>query len=164
MTLRTGIWLAAAASALALAGCGGGADSQPAPQAPALPRSLALELAGQAEQIAEAFAAGDVCGAAGQADDLKAAAVAAVDGGHVPAAMRQELLSTVEVLVNEINCPPPEPPAEEEDECEELEQQKKALDEQIKETKDEEEKKALEEQKKALEEEIKACKEEREDD
>jgi hypothetical protein len=163
VTLRTGIWLAAAASALALAGCGGSADSEP--QAPALPRSLALDLAGQAEQIAETFAAGDVCGAAGQADDLKDAAVAAVNGGQVPAAMRQELLSTVDVLVNEINCPPPEPPpAEEENGCGELEQQKKALEEQIKETEDEEQKKALEEEKKALEEEIKACKEEQEDD
>jgi hypothetical protein len=163
VTLRTGTWLAAALSALVLAGCGGGVD--PEPQAPALPRSLAQDLAAQADQIAETFAAGDVCGAAGQADDLKDAATAAVDAGRIPAAMRQELLATVEVLVNEINCPPPEPPpAEEEDECEELEQQKKALDEQIKETEDEDEKQALEEQKKALEEEIKACKEEREDD
>ena len=162
MTLRTGIWLAAVASALAFAGCGGGADPEPA--APALPRALAQDLAAQAEQIAETLAAGDVCGAAGQADELKDAATAAVDAGRVPAAMRQELLATVEVLVNEINCPPPEPPpAEEEDECEELEQEKKALDEQIKEAEDEE-KQALEEQKKALEEQIKACKEEREDD
>jgi hypothetical protein len=162
VTLRTGIWLAAVASALALAGCGGGADPEPAP--PALPRALAQDLAAQAEQIAATFAAGDVCGAAGQADELKDAATAAVDAGRVPAAMRQELLATVEVLVNEINCPPPEPPpAEEEDECEELEREKKALDEQIKEA-EEEEKQALEEQKKALEEQIKACKEEREDD
>ena len=162
MTLRTGIWLAAVASALAFAGCGGGADPEPA--APALPRALAQDLAAQAEQIAETLAAGDVCGAAGQADELKDAATAAVDAGRVPAAMRQELLATVEVLVNEINCPPPEPPpAEEEDECEELEQEKKALDEQITEAEDEE-KQALEEQKKALEEQIKACKEEREDD
>lgn len=162
MTLRTGIWLAAVASALAFAGCGGGADPEPA--APALPRALAQDLAAQAEQIAETLAAGDVCGAAGQADELKDAATAAVDAGRVPAAMRQELLATVEVLVNEINCPPPEPPpAEEEDECEELEQEKKALDEQINEAEDEE-KQALEEQKKALEEQIKACKEEREDD
>jgi hypothetical protein len=162
VTLRTGIWLAAVASALAFAGCGGGADPEPA--APALPRALAQDLAAQAEQIAETLAAGDVCGAAGQADELKDAATAAVDAGRVPAAMRQELLATVEVLVNEINCPPPEPPpAEEEDECEELEQEKKALDEQINEAEDEE-KQALEEQKKALEEQIKACKEEREDD
>jgi hypothetical protein len=163
VTLRTGIWLAAVASALAFAGCGGGADPEPA--APALPRALAQDLAAQADQIAETLAAGDVCGAAGQADELKDAATAAVDAGRVPAAMRQELLGTVEVLVNEINCPPPEPPpAEEEDECEELEQRKDALDEQIKEAEDEDEKQALEDEKKALEEEIKECKEGREDD
>lgn len=167
MTLRIGTRLAAAGCALALAGCGGDADRETAPQAPAIPRSVARDLAAQADRIAETLAAGDVCGAAGQADDLKEAATAAVDGGEVPARMRQELLGTVEVLVNEINCPPPEPPpAEEEeeeaDECEELEQQKDALDEQGKETEDEDEKQALEEQKKALEEELKACKEERE--
>jgi hypothetical protein len=168
LTPRIGIWLAAAASAFVVAACGGGADPEPAPEAPALPRALAQDLAAQSEQIADTLAAGDVCGAAQQADELNAAAVAAADGGRVPAVMREELLSTVELLVNEINCPAPEPPAteekeEEEDECEELEQQKKALDERIKETEDEEEKQALEEEKKALEEEIKACKEERED-
>lgn len=147
-------------SALLLAGCGGGQEA--APQAPALPQALAEALATQADEIAASYEAGAVCEAAQRADALNDATVAAINRGQVPAAMQEELQSTVNFLVNEINCPP-RPPPQEEDECEELGNQKKALEERIKETEDEEEKKALEEGKKALEERIKECKEERED-
>jgi hypothetical protein len=115
MTLRTGTTLMALACALALAGCGGGAE-EPAPPAAAIDRAAADDLALRADEIADAYAGGDVCGAAQLADELKAEAEQAVASGAVPRARQAELEAVVNDLVNRINCPPP---TEEEDEGDE---------------------------------------------
>jgi hypothetical protein len=152
---RGGTWLAAAGAVLALAACGGNGDARP--EEPGLPRALAERLATASEAIAQRLDAGDTCGAARQADALKDEAEAAIAAGDIPAELQSELISTVDELVNTVNCPapPPSPPPED---CEALEEEKKALDEQKNEAEGQE-KKQLEEQIKALEEQIKACKE-----
>jgi hypothetical protein len=154
--------LVAAACAVALAGCGGDGEA-PAP-APTLPRALASDLAAQSDAIAEAYAAGDVCGAAGQADVLLDAVMAAIEEGRVPGAFQESLTSTANELVNQINCPEPEPPpAEEEEEgqvgCEELVEQKDVLEEARKDAKGKGKQERLDEQIRALEQQIEACQE-----
>lgn len=92
------------------AGCGGGDE---APAKPTLNPAVASRLASASDAIAESLDQGDVCAAAGQADDLKHAVVTAINAGEVPQAFQEELMSRANELVDEINCPPPE---EEEDE------------------------------------------------
>jgi hypothetical protein len=151
---RGGTWLAAIGAVLALAACGGG-DARP--EEPGLPPGVAERLAAQSEAIADKLDAGDTCAAAQEADVLQDEAQAAVDAGRVPPAFQNELMSTVDELVNTVNCPQPPPPAPPED-CEALEEQKKALEEEKKDAEGDE-KEQLEAQIKALEEQIKACKE-----
>jgi hypothetical protein len=115
MTLRTGTTLMALSCALVLAGCGGGAEG-PAPPAAAIDRAAAEELARRADEIADAYTGGDVCGAAQLADELKAEAEQAVASGAVPRARQAELEAVVDDLVNRINCPPPTEEEDEEDE------------------------------------------------
>lgn len=86
---------------LALAGCGGGASTQ---NDAAIPRSVADRLAAKSESIAAAWEAGDTCGAAQQADELKHAADDAIASGDVPAAYQDDLEAAVVNLQNTANC------------------------------------------------------------
>jgi hypothetical protein len=94
--------LASLAVVLALAGCGGATPTQT--ESAAIPRSVADRLAAQSESIAAAWEAGDTCGAAQQADDLKHAADDAIRAGDIPAAYQDELDSAVVNLQNTANC------------------------------------------------------------
>jgi len=155
--LHRPIWcLTALLCAAALASCGGeGEESAPGPT---LPSGLASDLASRSDAIADAHAAGDVCGAARQADDLLDAVIAAIEEGRVPADFQEPLTATANELVNEINCPEqkPAPPAEASD-CGGLVEQKDALEEEKKDTEGRD--RELEDRIKALEEQIEACQE-----
>lgn len=94
--------LAALAFTLALAGCGGGTQTETGSSA--IPRSVADRLAARSEAIAAAWDAGDTCGAATKADDLKDAAEQAIAAGEVPAAYQDDLESAVVNLQNTANC------------------------------------------------------------
>jgi hypothetical protein len=132
-------------------GCGGkGEESAPEPT---LPRGLASDLASRSDAIADAYAAGDVCGAARQADELLDAVNAAIQEGRVPAELQEPLTATTTELVNEINCP------EEDSGCDELVEQKDVLEEEKKDTKGKGRDRELDEQIKALEAQIEACQE-----
>ena len=87
---------------LALAGCGGATTTQT--ESAAIPHSVAGRLAAQSESIAAAWEAGDTCGAAKQADDLKHAADDSIRAGDIPAAYQDELESAVVNLQNTANC------------------------------------------------------------
>jgi hypothetical protein len=93
---------ASLAVVLALSGCGGATPTQT--NSAAIPRSVADRLAAQSESIAAAWEAGDECGAAKQADDLRHAADDAVTSGDIPAAYQDELESAVANLQNTANC------------------------------------------------------------
>ncbi len=93
--------LASLAVVVALAGCGGAAPTQ---KKAAIPTSVANKLAAQSESIAAAWEAGDTCGAAQQADELKHAADDAVAAGQIPAAYRDDLEAAVVNLQNTANC------------------------------------------------------------
>jgi phage shock protein A len=140
---RGGTWLAVTGALLALAGCGGGDAT---PEEPGLPRAVAERLAQESEAIADKLDAGDTCGAAQQADVLLDRVEQAIANGDVPVEFQGELLETARQLQNDVNCPQPPPPPEQD--CEALEEEKKALEEQ---------KEQLDEQIKALEEQIKEC-------
>ena len=149
--------LTALVCAAVLAGCGGnGEETAPGPT---LPQGLAADLADRSDAIAASYAGGDVCGAAGQADDLLAAVLAAIDEGRVPPEFQESLTGTANKLVNEINCA--EAPATTEEEappdCSALVEEKDALEEAKKDTKGKGRKRHLDEQIKALEQEIEAC-------
>jgi hypothetical protein len=110
LTLRTLLALIALGAVLALTACGG--SDQISAETPRLPRALANELADLSEQVAAALDAGDVCGAAGLADELESAVETAVAEGDVPPELRPELEAAAVELQNGINCPP-EPEEEE---------------------------------------------------
>jgi hypothetical protein len=100
---------------LLLAGaCGGGGDFAPPPRA--IEPATAERLAATSDSIADLIDAGDVCGAAGRADDLLAQVTEAINAGAVPARFQEQLTSKANELVNEVNCPPP--PTETDDEKE----------------------------------------------
>jgi hypothetical protein len=152
---RGGTWLALAGAVLALAACGGnGGDASP--EEPGLPPGFAERLAKESEAVADKLDAGDQCGAAEQADVLEDAVEQAIAEGKVPDVFQAELTAAAQKLQSDVNCPQQPPPAPEVD-CEELEEQKKALEAQ-KEGADEDQRKELDEQMKALEEELKDCK------
>jgi hypothetical protein len=94
--------LAAITLAIALVGCGH--STKTSAQEPALPRSVANDLAAKSDRIAGALDSGDVCGAASLADRLKDAVDAAVSSGRVPPAFQDELEQTATDLQNEVNC------------------------------------------------------------
>lgn len=93
--------LASLAVVLALAGCGGAAPTQ---KRAAIPRSVADRLAAQSESIAAAWEAGDTCGAAQQADELRHSADDAVKAGQIPPAYQDDLQAAVLNLQNTANC------------------------------------------------------------
>ena len=156
--------LTALVCAAVLAGCGG--DGEEAPPGPTLPRGLASDLAAQSDAVADAYAAGDVCGAAGQADDLLDAVLVSIQEGRVPAEFQEPLTATANKLVNEINCAEEAPAPTEEEQpdapgCDDLEAQKQALEEEKKDKNGKGKAKGrdrqLDEQIKALEQEIEEC-------
>jgi hypothetical protein len=93
--------LASLAVILALAGCGGATSTQ---NDTAIPRSVANRLAAKSESIAAAWEAGDTCGAAQQADELKHAADDAIASGDVPVGYQDDLEAAVVNLQNTANC------------------------------------------------------------
>ena len=101
--MRLFIGLAALAVMLGAASCGSGSGNS----ASAIPSSVANRLAAQSESIAAALDAGDKCGAAQQADNLRHAADEAIARGSVPAAYQSDLEAAVTNLQNIVNCPPP---------------------------------------------------------
>jgi hypothetical protein len=151
VTKRVSIWLAAAACAAFLAGCGGGADVPP--DQAAIPAGVAEDLARQADAVAERFEAGATCEAAQLADELQSAAIKAVNAGDIPAEFQEDLQATANELVNEINCPDPEPAID----CDALRANKEALEEEKDDAKGKGREKQLEEQIKQLEEQIKSA-------
>jgi hypothetical protein len=100
--LRTLLALIALGLALAVAGCGGSSTNQPAQ--PELPHAIAANLAERSDAIADALDAGDTCGAAQLADELKDAVESALAGGRVPAAFQAELERNATDLQNNVNC------------------------------------------------------------
>lgn len=95
--------------AVALAGCGGDDSASNETQttaAPTLPAALAEELALVSDDVAELLEAGDGCAASERAAELRERTVAAVEGGDVPAALEQPLVTAVEALENQIVCEP----------------------------------------------------------
>jgi hypothetical protein len=101
---------------LAASGCGGERSAETtAPPRPTLPRTVAEDLAARSDAIADALDAGDVCTAAGRADELLDATIAAINNGQVPQAFQEDLQARANELVNTVNCPPP-PTTTEEDE------------------------------------------------
>lgn len=89
-----------------LAGCGGDGASNDSSK-PALNAGVASRLADASDAVAESLDQGDVCTAAGLADDLHDAVVEAINKGEVPPEFQEELSSRANELVNEVNCPPP---------------------------------------------------------
>jgi hypothetical protein len=94
--------LASLAVVLALAGCGGATPTQT--ESAGIPHAVADRLAAQSESIAAAWEAGDSCGAAQQADDLRHAADDAIAAGQIPASYQDNLESAVVNLQNTANC------------------------------------------------------------
>jgi hypothetical protein len=96
--------LIALGAALATTSCGG--SSQSSADEPRLPRALASDLAEKSEAIASVLDAGDECGAANLADELKDAVDGAVAAGRIPPEFQAELQETAVELQNGINCTP----------------------------------------------------------
>jgi hypothetical protein len=94
--------LIALGAALATTSCGG--SSQSSADEPKLPHALAADLAEKSEAVAAALDAGDECGAATLADELKDAVDAAVADGRIPSEFQGELEGTAVELQNGINC------------------------------------------------------------
>ena len=101
--------IAALALVLALAACGGNGATQTGSQR-AIPGSVADRLAAMSDSIASSWAAGDECGAARQADELRHATDEAISSGVIPVSYRDELEAAVTNLQNTANCPTPAPP------------------------------------------------------
>ena len=94
------------AAATLAAGCGGARQAQP--PAPKFPRSVARDLAARSDRIAATLAAGDRCGAVGQASDLQQVAHNEADAGQVPTAFRARLLAAADALAASLPaCSPP---------------------------------------------------------
>ena len=101
--MRLFIGLALLALVSAAAGCGGSGETS------AIPSSVAAGLAAKSESIAAAIDAGDECGAAKQADDLRHATDEAIANGSIPVDYQRDLQAAVANLQNTVNCPPPPP-------------------------------------------------------
>jgi hypothetical protein len=98
---------------LVAAGCGGGSGSPPASSggraAPAIPHTVALQLASQADRVAADLRAGDGCRARDDANLLQQAASDAIASGDVPASLATPLTFSVTTLAQRIVCRPPKP-------------------------------------------------------
>lgn len=100
---------AAAAVALLLGGCGGSNHAAP-PRPPALPHSLASDLAATSDAVAAALSAGDSCQALTLAHGLQAQTIAAINAHRVPAGLQEQLSGAVNGLVARVRCVPSPPP------------------------------------------------------
>jgi hypothetical protein len=104
-TLRRAACLAACiTAAVVAAGCGGS-------EREAIPRPTAEALAAQSDEVAEALARGDRCGADRLADELLGDAESAT----LPVDYRAPLLSAARSLAARLDCPSPPQPAEEDE-------------------------------------------------
>jgi hypothetical protein len=88
----------------AVAGCGGAKKPPPEPK---LPVAVAEQLAGRSDKVAAALDAGDACRALKEARRLRDETVAAVNAGRVPSPFQEQLGSSVQDLVQRIQCVPP---------------------------------------------------------
>lgn len=114
---------------LALAGCGGsGGDAAP-PPGPAIERATAERLASTSDSIAEALDGGDVCLAAGLADQLNDQVIEAINARKIPTTFQEDLQARANELVNSVNCPPPTDQGGSDDEEAEKEKKDKKQDE-----------------------------------
>ena len=84
---------------LLAAGCGG---------EPRLADDVAGPLAHRADEAAVALDVGDACGARRVASALQRGTIAAINDGDVPEDFQEELLASVNELVEGISCTPPE--------------------------------------------------------
>jgi hypothetical protein len=96
--------LLALAALLLAAGCGGGDDNAPPPPRSAIDRAVAEQLAETSDSIADSLDGGDVCRAAGLADDLNSEVSAAIAAGKVPRRFQDDLQARATELVNTVNC------------------------------------------------------------
>jgi hypothetical protein len=106
----------ALAALLFAAGCGGGGESAPPPSRSAIDPTVAEQLASTSDSIADSLDQGDVCRAAGLADDLGSQVSAAIAAGKVPRRFHDDLQARATELVNTVNCPPPTQTTTEQDE------------------------------------------------
>jgi hypothetical protein len=117
--------LPALAVLLIAGGCGGGNEAEPPPR-PTIQRATAEQLAATSDSIADALDAGDVCSAAGRADDLRAQVIEAINAKKIPPRFQEDVLARAQELVNTVNCPPPPTTtADDEDEKEKKEEKDK---------------------------------------
>ncbi len=99
-----------------MAGCGGGGGNTAPPPGPAIERATAEQLASKSDAIADALDGGDVCSAAGLADELNDQVIEAINAGRIPAAFQEDLQARANELVNTVNCPPPTDTGQSDDE------------------------------------------------
>ena len=107
--MRLSSALASLALVLALAACGGSGAGDTS--SAAIPSGVANRLAKMSDRVAASWEAGDQCGAAQQADQLRHATDDAIGSGQIPAAYQADLEAAVTNLQNRANCPaaPPLP-------------------------------------------------------
>jgi hypothetical protein len=118
------------ACAATLAACGGG-NEEPERRAepPKIPSALADELAQRSDTVAEKLEAGDICGAAREADVLEDRVETLIAAGEIPQRYERELESEAIWLRDNVNCPdPPAPPEDDEDDEEKKEEDEKGKD------------------------------------
>lgn len=72
---------------------------------------MAESLAARSDAVADRLEAGDECAARAEAEALQAATIAAVNDRRVPRRYQEELLGSVNALVESIECVPPPAPA-----------------------------------------------------
>jgi hypothetical protein len=98
---------------LLAAACGGGGSSPSGKlgghPTPTITRTVALQLAAQADRVATDLRAGDSCRAGDDAAQLQQAATDAITAGAVPASLATPLSSSVTTLTERIVCQPPAP-------------------------------------------------------
>jgi bacterioferritin-associated ferredoxin len=104
----------AAAAALCLSGCGSSPSERAAPP-PKLPAPVAQTLAARSDEVAQALAAGDSCGALDAAHQLQQETIAAINARRVSAAFQEHLLTTVNDLASRIGCVPVQEEPEQKD-------------------------------------------------
>jgi len=75
----------------------------------AIPHTVALQLASQADRVAADLRAGDGCRARDDAALLQQATSDAIAGGDVPRSLATPLTSSVTTLAQRIVCRPPKP-------------------------------------------------------
>ena len=90
---------------LALAGCGGGGGDAAPPPGPAIEHATAERLASTSDAIADALDGGDVCEAAGLADQLNDQVIEAINARKIPPTFQEDLQARANELVNTVNCP-----------------------------------------------------------